>query len=129
MNGKVRAEGRLITVPQVLVLEAILLNIFMNDLDSENKSVLMYLEGKRQGSIVTKGEDQDMLQKWPVVLRPAIRNMKCSNIVNFKVCCDTFKVTCSKIKNNFCSEEDFISWKQLKNKRDDPVYYFIIGQL
>lgn len=47
MNGKVRAEGRLITVPQVLVLEAILLNIFMNDLDSENKSVLMYLEGKR----------------------------------------------------------------------------------
>jgi len=40
MNGKVRAEIP-DTVPQVLVLGAILFNIFMNDPDTENKNVLM----------------------------------------------------------------------------------------
>ena len=108
MNGKVRAEIP-DTVPQVLVLGAILFNIFMNDPDTENKNVLMQLEGKRQRSIVTKDEDQDVLQKGPVVLGPTIRNMKCSNILNFKVRSNTFKVTRSKIKNNFCPEQDFIS--------------------
>lgn len=35
------------SVPRAPVLAAILFNIFMNDLDTENKNVLMSLEGKR----------------------------------------------------------------------------------
>lgn len=48
-----------------------------------------------------------MFYKGPVVLGSTIGNVKCSIILNFKVCSNTFSVTGSKIKNNFISEKDF----------------------
>lgn len=34
-----------------------------------------------------------------------------------------------KDKNNFCTEQDFAGWEELKKKRNDPVYIALLSPL